>query len=503
LFYISDYNGDENTADSGWYFCEGELDWSEFNPEGNNRPDCLDRGTDAAIDFTALVGSDLVNELSVGESERRWVSIDSCNESGCQQYVYINADNNENVSTTGFYQAEWGQNGLQAITPLSQLSESDGSFVNVNLGGSIYVAYVGFEDTSVTTTGWVTKELTGFNRDTWMPTFSSDGDRPFTPERGQEYYMHANGQNYVVTRTTDTISGPSSFSAKLELQTAANPRNTSTTASILPTGTSYLAPPWDQNVKLELVENPSNENYLLLVVQSDSSGSLTTGSVYTDDTWGLTAFNANNEPLDANGVALTVDQWGWVDPQASGNDGRQPVQFNYEYVGSDGDSWGKQQFLVTPDLTTYIILDDPITLANVELYDNLGNATDDTVSLQYDGWMHGMPDLYRELERNNWTVDETIGGKVRRLLPGQEVTDTEGTRYFVKPMEVSLFLGVVGEETIPDGQVPDITLADNVDLTSVPDYTHHEMGAAPTTDDNGNAIQVKYSEGIPLSSSGS
>jgi len=502
LFYINDYNGDSDTADSGWYFCDGELDWSSFNPEGNSRPNCNDRVTQTPKIFTALAGSDLVNQLSVGESERRWVSIDSCNDNGCQQYVYLNASENQNVSTTGFYRAEWGENGLSAVSPLTPLPENDGTFVNVNLGGSIYVAYVGFEDTSVTTTGWVTKSLTGFDRDTWTPTFASDGDSPFTPERGQEYYMNANGQNYVVTRKGEATNSADAYSAKLELQTAANPRNTNASASILPNGTSYLAPPWDQNVKLELVDDPADQNYLLLVVQSDSTESLTPGDVYTGDTWGLTAFNSNNQPLDANGAALTVDAWGWVDPQA--NDGKQPVQFNYEYVGSDGDSWGKQQFLVTTD-GTYIILDDPIALAGVTLYDNLGNPTNETVSLQYDGWMHGMPDLYRELQRNGWTVNDTIGQKVRRLLPGQEVTDSEGTRYFAKPMDISLFLGVVTEQSITDqgGQVPDITLADNVDLNSVPDYTHHEMGAAPTEDSDGNPIQVKYSEGIPLSSSDS
>jgi hypothetical protein len=267
----------------------------------------------------------------------------------------------------------------------------------------------------------------------------------------------------------------------------------------LPTGTAYLAPPWDQSLKLQLVEDPADtENYLLLTVQEDESGSLTAGTLYTDDTWGLTAFNQAGKPLDPEGTPLTVDPWGWVNPDENG--GRQPIQFNYEYVGNDGDSWGKQQFLVTADLTTYMILDDPITLTNVGLYDNLGNDTEETVSLQYDGWLHGMPDLYRELERNDWQVNPSIGDKVRRLLPGQEVSDSLGTRYFVKPREVSLFLGTVGEETIPDGQVPDVTQAANVDLDSVPDFTPHDMGAAPTTDDDGNPIEVKYSEGIRLSS---
>ena len=125
------------------------------------------------------------------------------------------------------------------------------------------------------------------------------------------------------------------------------------------------------------------------------------------------------------------------------------------------------------------------------LYDNLGSATGETVALQFDGWMHGLPDMYRELERNGWSI-EGLGDDVRRLLEGQAVTDSEGTEYFVKPMDTSLFLGVV--TAFPNGEQPDISLADSVDLDSVPDYTHHEMGAAPEGED----VVVKYREGIPL-----
>lgn len=527
LFYVSNMDGNTATNDAGWYYCQGELDWENYNPGPNARPNCLDRATDTNIGYTALAGADntlgtsdddnLVGELAVGESERRWVNINYCNAndtggdpgsmdvsdgggfSPCKDYVYLPSAENR---VAGFYEAEWGQNGLRATSAMNRLAEADGVSVNVNLGGSIYVAYTGDYSGQTTTTGWVAKELTGFDRDTWTPTFSSNGDRPFTPERGQEYYMNANGQNYVVTRIEDnTENGRPQYVASLELQTAANPRNTNSTtsASILPQGTAYLAMPWDQSVKLKLVENPADtDNYLLLTVFEENGQQPSEVTVYSDDTWGLTAFSSNNRPLAADGTELTVDQWGWVNPDQNG--GKQPVQFNYEYVGSDGDSWGKQQFLVSAsDITNFIILDDPINLVGVELYDNLENATNETVSLQYDGWMHGMPDLYRELERNNWTVDASIGGKVRRLLPGQEVSDTAGNRYFVKPMDVSLFLGIVGANTIPEGETPDISQADSVDLGSVPDYTPHNMGAAPTKDSNDNPIQVKYSEGIPLS----
>ncbi len=513
LFYFTDANGDGDTTttDVGWYYCSGEVDWSSI--ENQQGPACRTKGSNNTnIAFTALAGADgqlgsggddaaLVSEMTVSENERRWVNIDSCNENGCQQYVYLSSDPNTDgfsFSGAGFYQANWGDQGILApVTPAAKLTEQDGMGVSVNIGGSVYISYVG-TDSSSTSTGWVVKELTGFDQSTWTPTFSETGDREFTPDRGTEYYMNTNGQNYVVTRIGDDATQASSYRTQLELQIAANPANTlaSSPRSILPANTSYLAMPWNNTVRLRLVEDASSGNYLLLEVIEDSSGNLTADSVYTEDSWGLTAYNTSNQPLDADGNGLIADEWGWVDPQ----DGI-PVQFNYEYVGNDGDSWGKQQFLVAVDssntLGDYIILSDPISLVGVTLFDNLGDEVSGTVSLQYDGWMHGLPSMYYELERNGWSI-EGLGDKVRRLTEGQRVTDSEGTNYFVKPMETSLFLGVV--TAFPNGDQPNIGQADNVDLSTVPDYTHHEMGATPTTDADGNPIEVKYSEGIPLTS---
>ncbi|MEJ2755523.1 MAG: hypothetical protein P8104_06755, partial [Gammaproteobacteria bacterium] len=515
LFYFEDFkhDGDANTTDAGWYFCNGEIDWGMFQFGGDTpqEPVCRARGGSESIPLTPLAGqdgvlggeddADLVAELAVGEDERRWVNIDSCQpETGCQQYVYLSSapQNSSNFEFTGagFYRADWGMRGLVPLSPAEKLTPQTGMNVSVNLGGSVYISYVG--ESEVTDTGWVVKTLTGFDYDTWTPTFSSANDRPFTPERGAQYYMNAKGQNYVVTRVGEDATQASSYRVEFELQVAANPANTNSanSESILPDGTAYLATPWDETVQLTLNEDATSANYLLLTVKSDSSQNLTEGAVYTEDSWGLTAYNAMGQPLAADGMALQADEWGWVSPEQ--NDGKQPVQFNFEYSGDDGDSWGKQQFLVAADganLGDYIILSDPLSLVNVSLVDNLGQDVAGTVTLQYDGWMHGLPDIYRELERNNWSI-EGLGEKVRRLTLGQRVTDNSGTDYFVKPMETSLFLGVV--TAFPNGDQPDITQADGVDLSSVPDYTHHEMGALPTSDEDGNPIQTKYSEGIPL-----
>ena len=493
MFYMSDPDNNPGTSDADWQYCSaGYIDWGQNNPVCRNKADNSDAG------FTPLTGSSLLASLSVGSGERRQVNIHVCNQNGCSDYVYLATDPGEGFNFSGgagFYEASWGQNGLSATSPAAKLTPTDGMNMSVNIGGSIYVAYTGEFSGPTTTTGWVTKTLESFDQATWTPTFTSGGDAEFTPSRGVEYYMNAKGQNYVVKRIADATGSAAAYSVQLELQTAANPANTDATKSILPTGTSYLAAPWNTDVKLTLVKDPADSNYLLLEVVSDSTGTYQAGALYTDDLWGLTAYNSSNQPLDASGATLVVDEWGWIDPSANNN--RQPVQFNYEYAGDDGESWGKQQFLVDANnISSYIILSDPISLSGVTLYDNLGNDSGETVNLQFDGWMHGLPDMYFELQKNNWSISG-LGDKVRRLKEGQEVTATDSTRYFVKPMETSLFLGEVNSFPNGDGQ-PDISAADAVDLTSVPNYTHHEMGVAPTTNAAGEPIVVKYSEGQPI-----
>ena len=509
MFYRADPDMNPGTADADWFYCDGgHIDWSGFPPV------CRDKATDNDIGFTALTGSSLMSQLQVASGDRRWVNVGRCDGGDCRQYVYVtdsSTNQPQGYTSPGFYEALWGEGGLSPLSPAALLSPTDGMNLWVDIGGSIYVAYDG--DFTGGKTGWVQKTLESFDQQTWTPTFVSGSDVTFTPERGVEYYMNAKGMNYVVKRTdADATAGfqEGDYSARLELQIAANPNNTNASASILPTGTAYLAAPWNADVKLTLVSAPDDANYLLLQVVSDATNTYATGDLYTADTWGLVAYNNTNAPLASDGSTLVVDAFGWIDPNA--NAGKEAVQFNFEYAGTDGNDWGKQQFLINTADSSYVILSDPLNLVQVGLYDNLGNpvkadpdgaavivGTDEDnwkkVSLQFDGWMHGLPDMHRELEKNGWSI-AGLGDKVRLLKAGQTVSD--GTaNYFVKPMETSLFLGIVNAFPLGDGQ-PDITQADGVDLTSVPDYTPHEMGAAPTTGAGGGAIEVKYSEGKAL-----
>ncbi len=497
-------------ANSEWKSCDnGYMDfWN--NP--NSSPQCI--GFDG--NPKALSTFDAFSDLAPDKSGRKWVDIGRWSDDDPPQsfnYVYFANDpeiDGLTFTTEGFYIADWGQNGLAAKTNANGgglYSPADGDNMYINVSGSLYIMYTG--DFTNQNTGWVVKEVTDFDERTWQPTFGTEGDTAFDPAKGTEYYLNANGSNYIVKRRNEsTPPVASDYEVMLELQTAANPVNV---GGMLPTGTSYLATPWASNIQYDFVTNPGDTNYMKLIYSTDDPNTqdvneLTTVTVLTKSEWGLQPYNVNDEPLglDSNGnvVAVDVDEWGF--PTGS----IRPTEFNWEYSSETG-GWGSQQYLVeTDDITNYMILSDPIKLVNAGLYNNLSEkvtsdgldlANDGSnwkkVSLQYDGWMQGMPDLYFELEKAGWDISG-LGEKVRLLIEGQEVVDAADVRYFIKPMDTSLFLATV--TTFPNGAQPDMTLADQADLTTVPDYTPHGMGGTPTVDADGNALVVKYSEGQPL-----
>jgi len=91
------------------------------------------------------------------------------------------------------------------------------------------------------------------------------------------------------------------------------------------------------------------------------------------------------------------------------------------------------------------------------------------------------------LGKNDWDMTEEISDKIINLAAGTEVTESStGTVYLLKPLEVSQFLNAVSSAT---AGLPDITQADSVDLTTVPDFVEHGMGDMP------EVTTVKYSEG--------
>lgn len=474
----------DGVTDNEWKSCAGWMDWS--GPTCRSFADDTDIGFSTFSNFSSLV---------VGEGDRKWVNVGSWDSIKQQpiNYVYLASDPSIQGFTfagAGFYEADFDQmtGGQTPKVPAALLTPTDGDNMWIDIGGSIYIMYTG--NFTSPNTGWVQKTLESFNEQTWTPVFSSTGDTTFSPELGREYYINNNGANFVVKRR-DAADEAASYEAKIELQTAANPINYST---ILPTGTSYsyLATPWRPEVEYTFVTDANDANFMKLVYLTDDPNTQdvdesSTPTVATAGEWGLQAYNSSDLPLKADGTVVAVDEYGIpTDPAV------RPVEFNWEY-SEGGEGWGVQQFLCTPDCSStdnYVMLSDPVQLEPITVPNGAG--VDKTLSLMYDGWMHGLPDMYQELSKNDWQMSSDISDKIINIPAGTAVTDSsdDTTMYYVKPLEVSVFLGVVDGTTTPG--VPDISDADAVDLSTVPDFTDHGMGAKPT------GTVVKYSEGIAV-----
>lgn len=481
----------QNLNAGAWMYCDGFIEWIENTQTFEWDETCVNHdGTPSVLqsfdDFSSLVVSD---------NDRKWVGIGGGFDQESQlpiEYVYLNTDpgNGAIYTIEGFYPATFDeQTGqLVAATGASVLTPNKGDHLWVDIGGSIYISYTG--DFSNNKTGWVEKTLASF--EDWVPVFSDGSDVAFSPEVGREYYINNNGANLVVKRkVADDL--PSSYDVMVELQSAANPVNV---ASFIPAGVDYFRTPWDREVRFNFV-TVMGSNFLKLVYANDDLGTDgvdETGTIYTDSAWGLQGYAVGNDgiagtlddqPLkindDGSVVAIAVDDWGFsteVDPAL------RPTEFNWEY---SQEGWGTQQFLCSPDCTAianYLILSDPIQFAPLTVPNGAG--VDKTLSLRFDGWTHGLPDLYFELSKNNWQMSQNIRDKIINIPAGTAVVDDAGVGYYIKPLEISVFLAEVPDTT---AGLPDVSTASVVDLDTVPGFIPHGMGLKPMD------TTVKYSEG--------
>jgi hypothetical protein len=478
------YNDSNN-----WQQCENG--WVEMVPPNEFEPPSppLCRGHNGEVkDFTPYTPGP---ELIVAPEDRKNVNIDQWDHEANTQkrYVYLNDAvpiKPAAYAGEGFYNAVQGEHGkMVAADPAVKYLPEPGDQLNINMGGSIYIAYTGqFE--GLTTTGWVQKELVSFDDRNWRPVFGTT-DTPFTPDMGREYYMNSNGVNYVVKRKAiDNVAN--SYDVLLEVQTTANPANCTAgdCSKILPAAADYLRTPWDMTVRYALVTDAADPNYLLLTYLTNDPNTPgdDTGMVYQQGGWGLQAWSTNDTettaddfPIDASGNPVAVDDYGM--PTGA----TRPVEFNWEYSESGG--WGAQQYLLDGDLN-YVILDDPIMLAQITVATNVPDVTKNLL-LQFDGWMHGLPDMHDALKQADWDISN-IWEKIINIPAGTAVTDSNGIGYYLKPLQTSIFLAVVSAET--EG-LPDLSQADSIDLDlDTPTFTDHGMGDMPAV------TTVKYSEGV-------
>ncbi len=316
----------------------------------------------------------------------------------------------------------------------------------VNIGGSIYIMYNG--------TSWVEKTVASFDQNTFTPTFApANQDKPYALDLNREYYINNQGVNYVVKLTS---TNPDVYDVKTELQSVANPVNVSTFID----ANTIFKPQFDStgNSTYQFITDPASPNFLKLVYATVGTNdpSAHVGDVVTQGQWGLVAY--------VNGVSTGT-------------------QFNWEYP-SNGQNMGTITYLLNND-GSYKLLDDPIRLQAITLTNHAGESR--TVALQFDGWMQGLPDLFQELQKNNFVITADIADKVINIPAGTEVVDASDTNkhYLIKPLEVSEYLNPISDP----GNL-DLTLATNLDLSTVPTFVDPGMGDAP------QVTGVKYSEGV-------
>ncbi|MFZ5877583.1 MAG: hypothetical protein ACOYXU_14450 [Nitrospirota bacterium] len=398
-----------------------------------------------------------LNKLIVdSNNNRKFVDINRFDPNTQTSYRYMyepvgDSTTAPNTTGPGFYEVT----GFPPNVTLTgtEYNPVDNDRVWVNIGGSIYIEYKG------STTGWVEKELVNFDTRTWTPEFGTN-DRPYTLEQNREYYINNQGANYVVKRVGSGTAA-ADHEVMIELQTAANPVNYATVLS----GVDHFRAQWGENLyEFDVDTNSANFLKLLYVSGTDNQGNaVTAGDVVTDGQWGLVAVDVNGDDI--------------VDGQS------RPVQFNWEYP-REGENWGTLTYLVDSN-SAYKLLDDPIALAPVTLANGAG--VQKTLSLRYDGWMHGMPDLFEELRKNDFVVTQTIADKIINIPGGTQLDDAADSskHYLVKPLEVSEFL-----EVVADPGTLDLATANAVNLDALaPNFVEHGMGATP------NVTTVKYSEG--------
>lgn len=379
-------------------------------------------------------------------------------------FVYL-AANTVGSHAAGFYLAQMNPQTHETtvVEPLEALNPANVTQLWVWIGGSIYVEYNG--------TNWIEKEVVFFNEQYHKPEFGPN-DKPYILPEGRELYVNLQGANYVVRKESGVTT------IKVELQTAANPANVASTGSLAALDGYTFREPWaDNNSTYTFDTDPASGTFLMLVYATigdndrDQDGNPNPGvapnNVVEKDIWGIVAYDGGAEVFGTDG---------------------EPLAFNWEHDsdGAEMNDWGSVTYLLNAD-DTYALLDDPIRFVSLTAQNNAGDTK--TLALQFDGWMMGLPDMYQELEKNDWTMSDELADKIINLAAGTELTDASDiTRtYLLKPLEISQFLPIVSYTG--SLELPNVAQADSIDLTAIDIYTAPTMGGIPS------GTTILYSEG--------
>jgi hypothetical protein len=349
----------------------------------------------------------------------------------------------------GFYPATQGGNGSMTMMPgAAMFVPTDGTMLWVNIGGSIYIEYTG------AATGWIQKSVVSFNQNTWTPTFDPAGDSAFSLGLNRQYFINNQGGNFIVTQTS---ASPATYDVRMEVLNPANPTNL---ADVVGGAASFKPVPFNSGASTYRFEaDPGQANFLKLVY-------LTVGSQ-----------DAQGSPVPQVGDVVAKGLYGLEAYDAQGADLN--LEYDWNYPGNGG-NYGTQTFLTTGSGASlaYTLLDNPIQLAPLNL---TVNGASRTLSLRYDGWMQGLPDINGALAMNDYVINDDITSKVINIPAGTLVTDQQDSSkaYVIKPLEIGLYLPVAAT---PDTSL-DITQADAMNLGDpavIPTFVDAGLGDEPT-----------------------
>jgi hypothetical protein len=299
-------------------------------------------------DFTASLPT-LERE---GPEDRRWIHVSGCLDEGleswvCHEYVYRSG-----APGPGFVEAEPDpQTGeLVPSGPVLDTASLPGDFrLWVDVGGPVWAEYTGEFEGPTTTTGWVRKQMVGFDEETHTPSFAEEGDEELAFALDRDYFVNKRDVSLRVRRS-GSEGAPSDYEVLMEVHRVAKPDGE--LGNVLAEGTR-LVDGWDPEGSSAYVldTDPESPSYLMLeyaeVGARDADAGAQVGDVVRDDLWGLRV-EGDDAPFD------------------------EAVLFHWEYQ-SENEDWGGVTYLEDGG-GQLVLLDEPLRFAPIAL-----PTTDDLV----------------------------------------------------------------------------------------------------------------------------
>jgi len=404
-------------------------------------------------------GTRFTDFASLAAQPQMFVSIMRFDSQTHQTFNYVYDP--QGASGAGFYLGQPNPQGGGMVSTGTPYLPTSQDRLNINIGGNIYIQYDG--------TGWVKKTVVSVDPQTNTPTFAANGDTAYTLTPGYPYYVNTQGCNEIVTRT-----GPASYDVQKEIQKAANPHNL---ADVLTIGGVAVASFQGQSFTGGAQGQASTYTFNPVTLKLAYA---TVGKVDQ----ALNPAPSQGDPVTTSLSSLTA---------CAGDGTSLGTQYNWDYP-SQGQTWGIQTFLYTLDANqqrSYHLLADPIALAGLPLVTLAGAGR--TLSLQFDGWMQGLPQFDTELAQDHWTMTDDLAEKIINIPAGTVAVDAlhPDISYLIKPLQVGVYLKPA---LVPDATL-DLTAANLIDLTDpavLPQYSDNGVGEEPT------GLSVKYSSGVPV-----